>query len=215
MAFWMPEKMWDGEDCYIIGGGPSLKGFDWSVLKDRHTIGCNYSYQLGHEIVDIVVFGDREWYDLHRLGLIRFEEEGGLVVTNLPSFHVPSFPQLKVMARTPRGMSLEGLGWNGNTGAVAINFALLLGVEQVFLLGFDMMSVGGEFNWYEGTEDKKTVYNRFLDGFGYVARDLPLLFPEAGVFNITDDSALDVFPKIPMRKHFGQEVDVGSAASRT
>lgn len=212
MVSWMPEMIWAGKDCYVIGGGPSLKGFDWSLLRDRLTIGCNdTAHELGHGIVDIAVFGDRVWYDSHKDELVLFHESGGEVVTCLPNFRVPSFPWLKVMARTPRGLSLEGLGWNGSTGAAAVNLALLLGAVRVFLLGFDMKIIGGKFNWYEGDEDDPLVYNRFLDGFGYVARDLPHVFPEAGVFNVTDDSVLDVFPKIPMRKHFGQEVWVGAA----
>jgi len=37
----LPDNSWKDEDCYIIGGGPSLKRFNWSLLKGKKTIGIN------------------------------------------------------------------------------------------------------------------------------------------------------------------------------
>jgi len=41
----LPDNSWKGEDCYIIGGGPSLARFNWSLLKGKKTIGINRVYE--------------------------------------------------------------------------------------------------------------------------------------------------------------------------
>ncbi|GAG00227.1 unnamed protein product, partial [marine sediment metagenome] len=34
----MPDGAWNGKPCFIVGGGPSLKGFDWTKLNGHRTI---------------------------------------------------------------------------------------------------------------------------------------------------------------------------------
>ncbi len=72
MPLWKPVKWWDGEDAFIIGGGGSLKSFDWNLLKLENTIGCNNAFQHGVDICKICVFGDVNWFksfeqELHRI----------------------------------------------------------------------------------------------------------------------------------------------------
>ena len=35
------QPIWKGQTVYLIGGGPSLKNFNWSSLKDKKTIAIN------------------------------------------------------------------------------------------------------------------------------------------------------------------------------
>ena len=37
----MPEKAWAGHPAFIIGGGTSLQGFDFTRLAGEFTIGIN------------------------------------------------------------------------------------------------------------------------------------------------------------------------------
>ncbi|MCX5657919.1 MAG: hypothetical protein NTZ48_06855, partial [Candidatus Omnitrophica bacterium] len=39
------EKVWEGQRCFIIGGGPSLKGFDFSKLKGELVIAVNRAWE--------------------------------------------------------------------------------------------------------------------------------------------------------------------------
>ena len=41
----LPDKAWEGKPCFIIGGGPSLEGFDWNRLKGKRTIGINRAFE--------------------------------------------------------------------------------------------------------------------------------------------------------------------------
>lgn len=208
MAKWEPEPIWEGEDAYVIGGGPSLREFDWSLLHGKNTVGCNSAFSLGAEVCKIVVFGDAMWWE--KIGREGTEKFGGLVVGCSPRLHKDACPWLLKMDRHARqGLGTEGLGWNGNTGSLAINLALILGARRVFLLGFDMkldmkLDKKRRANWHElRYEDPKAeVYHRFCLAFVRVGKSLPKVFPGREVINLTEDSNLDVFPKASLVEHF-------------
>ena len=200
--YWKPETIWEGQDVYIIGGGTSLKAFDMGLLRGKNTIGCNSAFTLGVDICNICIFGDYKWWQHNKRELETYE---GKIVTNSP--RVSRLPDERILGfrRLPRGMSKDCLGWNGNTGAAAINLALILGAKRVFLLGFDMkLSEEGKANWHNlrYEREKAEVYKRFLAGFQYVIRDLILVFPGREVINLTEDSNLDAFEKESIVGHF-------------
>jgi hypothetical protein len=47
----LPDGSWEDQRCFIIGGGESLKGFDFSKLKNELVIGVNRAY----EVVDCTI----------------------------------------------------------------------------------------------------------------------------------------------------------------
>lgn len=215
---WVPSKEWDGGDAYIIGGGPSLSTFPWGYLRGKNTIACNSAFvPLGADIVKYVVFGDWQWW--LNIGKQHLPEFGGIVVG------CPVFPSKRAtlpdwilhMGReeTKNGLAAHGagtLGWNGHTGSLAINLALLLGAHRVYLLGFDMKaSPEGHANWhdvrFEGTPDQ-SVYNLYKIQFSAIVRDVkgdaktPSMFPGCELINVTDDSTLELLPKVSIRDHF-------------
>ena len=53
MPIWIPQEKWKDEDVFIIGGGDSLRTFNFDVLKDELTIGCNTAFSLGSDICKI------------------------------------------------------------------------------------------------------------------------------------------------------------------
>jgi len=207
MPFWTPNPIWKDQDVFIIGGGLSLEKFDWELLRpDRvFTIGCNDAYLRGPDICNICFFGDIKWWKAHQRGLETYRESGkGSVFTHCPQLQSGKdhTPWLWKMNRESRGLHLDALAWNKNTGAGAVNLALLLGAKRVLLLGFDMHLIGGRSNWHDNNLDKPNaaVYPRFLKGFERLAKDLPIKFPGCKIINITDDSSLDLFPKIGVKE---------------
>jgi len=200
MPKWIPEKVWDGQDVFVIGGGSSLELFDWELLKDENTIGCNDAFKHGEEICKICIFGDVKWFKTFERELSRYK---GIVFTNSPSLQKTNLPWLWTMIRRGSGLYKDSLGWNGNTGATAVNLALLLGAKRIFLLGFDMhLSKNKKANWHENRLNKPnaSIYDKFLRGFGKLAIDLKKKFPDVEIINITDDSSLNLFPKIGVDK---------------
>jgi len=197
MPRWIVEKKWKDQEVFIIGGGESLKGFDWGLLKPLRTIGCNDAYVHG---TDICLFGDTKWFEHHEKWLRNYE---GIVFTSCPKLQKSRVPWLWLICREAIGLHKGSIGWNFSTGANAINLALLLGAAKIYLLGFDVkLSKYGKSNWHDNNLDapNEEVYPKFLEGFKYVARDLRKKFPEVKVINVTNDSALNEFPKISTKE---------------
>ena len=196
MPHWIPEAKWQDEDVFIIGGGSSLKNFDWNLLREECTIGCNSAFTLGVEICKICIFGDPKWFRKFQGELQNYK---GAVFTNAGELRNTRINWLWTMPRKAKGLGTTALGWNKNTGAAAINLALILGAQRVFLLGFDMhLSREGKPNWHNKliSKPRKDVYEKFIEAFTIVSIDLKKIFPGREIINITDDSDLDVFPKI-------------------
>lgn len=198
--------IWLDKDVYIIGGGRSLKenNFDWDVLKNKKTIGCNDAYLLGVDICKICTFGDKPWFNHHQERLKGYE---GLVYTSHPFFSKTNeYPWVSYIKRYDSGIHKDGLGWNANTGFNAINLALLLGASNIYLLGFDMhLGRDGKANWHDDNIDtpEKSVYRKFLFYQQIINRDITKKFPGSKVYNINDDSDLVVFPQIGVKEYFG------------
>ncbi len=201
MPKWIINKAWIGQEVFIVGGGESLVNFNWDLLKPLRTIGCNDAYL--HE-TDICIFGDKRWFDLHKQQL---ENYNGIIITNCPQVQKSKLPWLWCIKRETRGLHNGSLGWNGNTGASAINLALILGAAKIYLLGFDMkLSKDKKANWHENSLNKPNadVFPEFLKKFKRVAKDLELKYPTVEVINITDDSDLNEFTKIGTKEFWSR-----------
>lgn len=203
MDYCIPEPIWKGQDAYIIGGGPSLTEFSWERLRRLNTVGCNDAYILGIELCKVCVFGDSKWFFHHSESLQAYE---GDLYGALNSKKTKLLGKVKPLKRYAKGLHADGVGWNGNTGMVALNLAILLGAVRIYLLGFDMKRTAEQSNWHPNNLDKNpdTVYHKFLDWSKYVRTDWDNKFPLIDIINVTDDSALDLFPKIPT-KEFWEE----------
>jgi hypothetical protein len=197
---WKPTETWKDRDVFVIGGGPSLRGFKWDLLKDECTVGCNTAYTLGPQVCKICFFGDSRWfrYEGTEAGLERYASEGGTVFTSAPSLMGSRTPWLWVIQREARGLSTvkdATLGWNGNSGASAINLALILGAKCVYLLGFDMgLSKEKKSNWHDKIMDHRLVrpqvYDTFQNEFRFVVRDWKKKFADRQIVNVTRSSGL-------------------------
>lgn len=207
MPTWNLNRTWEGEDVYIIGGGPSLRAFRWDLLRGKNTIGCNSAFILGADICKICVFVDYSWWQ--DIGSKRLHEYSGIAIGYGPEFekHAAELPEwLHAAAReeTHDGLSTEKPVFNGNSGALAINLALILGAKRVFLLGFDMRLEGDRANWHDlrTEEPQACVYPTFCEHLRNVANDLPVKFPGREVINVSDVSKLSVFPMVSVEGHF-------------
>lgn len=196
---WEPDYSFVGErgDVFIIGGGPSLRNFNWDLLVPFPTIGCNMAFSLGESVCKMCVFGDIKWFDKFNKPLQNFKRP---VLTNNPYLHTRNIDWLCSTKRMNKGLSKDPslLGWNGHTGSVAINAALIMGAKRIMLLGFDMvLDRKAGPNWHKEilSVPNEQCYQRFLDGFHYICRDLSL-FPGVSIINLNPDSKLERFPKM-------------------
>ena len=195
------EPVWAGEDVFVIGGGPSLKGFDWSRLLLERTIACNGAFKLGSDIVDICIFNDMKFWRAYRNDLADF---GGIVCTANRKLRNKADSWLWHLSRKAKGLHTDSIGWNTNTGSVALNLALRLGAGRVILLGFDMKLKDGKNNWHKYGLDgaKAGVMRRIKRSFSSLIPDVQKKWPGVEVLNVNDDSDLEGFPKIGVNEFF-------------
>lgn len=208
--------MWAGQTVYIIGGGPSISKMALHPIHKCPVIGVNNAFTLG-PWVDITFFGDQAWWERECLNLLRHP---GLIVTCLPSQMFTDMKRVKQVIRNDRVLGLHTktqnrVYWNQNSGAAAINLAILLGAAKVVLLGFDFKTdkKNGHrqgHNWHKfhnpTAAPAQDIYvNKFLKGFEAIVRDLKKLneggwHRQVEILNATPDSALEVFPKVTLEE---------------
>jgi hypothetical protein len=166
---WKVPKMWEGGECWIIGGGHSMpRQFGipdnvisgvvngdlmpdayspyLSAIHSKHVIGINISYLIGNWI-DIVFFGDNGFYLKQQAGLAKFP---GLKITcNTNSKIDNSIKKLNRISKKGISTDPHGVYWNGNSGAAAISIAALAGCKRIVLLGFDMKLDENYQHWHQ------------------------------------------------------------------
>ena len=199
----VPKPIWQGQDCYIIGGGPSLKDFDWTVLRGLNTIGCNDAYLLGEEVCKVMIFGDHKWWKNHKESISKYQGQIYSIATRMNN-SLPS--NVQCVKRYARGLQNDGIAWNGNTGYAAINLSILFGCTNIYLLGFDMKRTPENSNWHDNNLDKNpdSIYRKFLDWSKYVKKEWEEKYSHINIVNVTDDSALQIFPKVSVNEFWQQ-----------
>jgi len=206
MPLWKPGPIWEGLDAFIIGGGTSLRGFDWTLLHDEKTIGCNQAFRLGERVCDICVFGDHKFLfgtngDFRQQNYEPMSQFKNPIVTSDPKCKNSKVPWLLFMPRLSTGLAKkDALAWNCNTGAMAINLALILGAKVVYLLGFDMrLDDKGKPNWHSEPlidRPRADVYPRMINNLTHIRSALPKVFPGRSIFNINANSRLTIWPTL-------------------
>lgn len=212
-------EAWKGQTAFILGGGFSLNFFDLSKFKGLNVIGCNDAYTLGSDICPICCFGDRSWFYKHKDNLKTFAEKG-MVYTHLS---YPTIDWAHSLKKYETGVHRDGLGWNGNTGSLAINLALILGASRIFLLGYDMCRIQDRSNWHKNNirpeATQPFVYaNLFIPRYtDTIAPQVKSKFPDVSVYNVTEFSTLKetIFPWADPIKFFDMlELDYQLDASK-
>jgi hypothetical protein len=181
MDEWKVPKMWEGGECWIIGGGPSMPrefGVPEDVIEqvyndelplssyspylspihNKHVIGVNAAFLLG-EWVDVMYFGDGRFYTSN---IEAMNKRTKIKVSSNPNLVKRSriFQGVKYVPRDlshPEGISSKGnkISWNLNSGAAAIGLAYLLGVKRIYLLGFDMSLGENGRQWWHSHYSRK------------------------------------------------------------
>ena len=157
---------WSDREVFVIGAGPSLEGFDFSVL-DGYTIGANKS---------AIVAKTDCMYSLDWKFGLEFHEEileyPGEVYFGVMSKHVTKFNPAITYLRSNRegGLSTDPRMTVGlNSGYGSLNIAALKNAKRVSLLGFDM-KLGAKKHFHGGYKwdgSKGASYNAWARRFKF------------------------------------------------
>jgi hypothetical protein len=154
------EKLPNSSRIFIVGGGPSLRGFDFSQLSKELTISvnasifdlpkCNYFITMDHSFLRKIKLHSKEFRTvacskvfvagMHHTYLK--EINGAFVDTRFRLTYDLSDFDVIIKSRSPDGCGFDWSDFrNGqNSGHCALQLSVLLGYKEVYLLGFDMQS---------------------------------------------------------------------------
>jgi len=167
------------DSIYIVGGGPSLKGFDFSQLLGLNTIAVNMS-ALDVPKPTYCITADSGIFAKVQRGLFKGVETTWVLVTNpnhcTLKFQDGKFVNTKTgMVMNPfcmnmviRNAGTDGIGftWDDfktgyNSGFCAFQFAVLMGYQKIYLLGIDL-----------NDEDPESHYHKYYSGRSISKQDL-------------------------------------------
>jgi hypothetical protein len=197
----LQDGAWAGQRCFLIGGGPSLLGFDFEKLRGERTIAVNRSFEAV-PFADILFSMDNIFYQhvkkaafgqALRTAYLNFK---GLRVwldtTNYPYgpevFYIRAFLTYNYPP-TIRGGIFSGT----NSGYGALMLAVALKARPIYLLGYDMKHAGSRTHHHKGYARKQSPkqLERFITHFNAVAPDLRRHGVE--IYNLNPASALRCF----------------------
>ena len=193
---WKVPKIWQGEEVYIVGGGPSVKRLKIEALEEKRIIVANNSYRLFPNASFCFFMDHDEWYVHHK------EELDATFTGNLVSCHhklKTASGVLFLENNGNKGLSRNpGSVTNGNnSGTGAINLAFLLGATTIILIGFDMRMVEGKHNYHDECFRTKPIPNDIYENsFIKNLKTMAIELEREGISvqNATPGSALKVFP---------------------
>ncbi len=197
-----PYGSWEGRRAFIIGGGPSLKKFNWDLLKGELVIGINRAIEYcDPSILFSIDIRFWRWLITGQLGdnlKQKFESYDGYKVwLNTNTLNVPD-----------EDVYLTNIPSGGNSGHAALNLALKMKANPIYLLGFDLCGDNrGRQRWFHHgypEQEGTGMYVRYRERFEKEATVRARL---AGVrvVNLNSRSALKCF-------EFGKVADAFAGA---
>ena len=199
----IPSGLWKGIRCFIVGGGASLEGFDFDLLKGEAVITVNRAFEFFSQSAinifqDARVFGYYENNQFAEGGdaKLKFERYKGFKTwLNVQAFPFPE----DIYCIRPCHITdfnwqnySNGIPPYGNSGLNALTLAVCLGANPIYLLGFDCKKSGNKPNFHSGypsgTSDE--AYKRFISDFKESSH---FIKQKTKVINLNRQSALQCF----------------------
>ena len=164
----LPDGAWKGQRCFIIGGGESLRDFDFSKLKNELVIGVNRAYELGNCTINYAMDNNvYHWITKGKLGQQakeRFEDFKGIPVwVDSAGYDYPQgiFILNKLGTQKNNFKMKDGILSGTNAGFGALNLAVCLGANPIYLLGFDMEGRDGKQIWWHDGYPENQIESRY------------------------------------------------------
>ncbi len=176
------------KNVYIIGGGYSLKGFDFNKLKDKDTITINKSI---FHVPNPTYFITCDYSFIHRLRhsnlahnfetnkavkffivqshLSYLIEKEGKIIDIRTNKYIYDLKNFDVIIKSYKSEGV-GFSWNDfrngiNSGFCALQIAILLGYKNIYLLGFDLDVKNENTHFHEGYGQSINSFRKKLDKY--------------------------------------------------
>jgi len=188
-------RIWENEVCYIVGGGPSLKDFEWRRLIGKNVIAINRALEV-LPFVDVIFFSDLRFWKQYRQSILAHKAEYKVTFCKEAYEDAPEdLTYLKNEKRYGLESDITKICDGKNSGYAAMNLAAHLGASLIVLLGYDMKEKGDNTHWHSGytegyAERKLKAYNEAFKSIVNPLKDLNI-----NVLNACEDSDLEYWSK--------------------
>ena len=212
-----------GQDCFIIGNGPSLNNMDLGVLANYHTFGLNKIYLMENRGVDLnlsyLVSTNALVIEQSRARFEQREHPVFLSHTAAAAANVRDLPHIQRLHTLNVWSFYDDLTQpicEGYTVTyVAMQIAYYMGFRRVFLIGVDhsfkQSGRSNETQVYEGDDQNHFDPNYFkgqawqladVDGseVSYHLANYHFRKDDREIWDATVGGKLEVFPKIPFER---------------
>lgn len=186
----------ESNDIYIVGGGASLKNFDWTRLSGRRVIAVNRAYET-LPFAEVVYFSDLRFWVWNQSALL---QHTGRKITSAVKIKKKRIENVRITGLTGIDTKEGCIRQGNNSGYGAINLAVHLNAKRIFLLGFDMKFSGGQCHWHDGYPVLNTekMLQQMIHYFDTMVDPLSTLGVQ--VVNLNLESNLTCFPKVPLEE---------------
>lgn len=185
---------------YVIGGGPSLRDFDFSKLPDDDKIGANRAAWLADTSIFVTVDRNFHWQNQDAI-----KDFSGAAYVAIPDRNVV-LPNVTYWTHLPGAQfSTEpGALAGSNSGFGALNLAFLLGYTDIALLGFDFQWEGRRSHFHEGYARQSKQTDRFLAQWARAFDSVAPILRSHGIrvtnFTGPNGSRVTAFPTLPLEE---------------
>jgi hypothetical protein len=195
------DNLYGGLPIFILSTGTSLRGFDFTRLDGRVTIGINRIVEYYHP--SIVHFVDITAHETHARALRHYN---GMIIAGPGAAPAATHDNIFEIGRNVDTFELSGNmtaltkkvgrsfsdGWyGGGAGCTALHMAILLGGNPIYLLGYDYYEDNGtHFDEYDESRNDKELYDVSFRGIEHIGREDWI--PE--IYNCNPRSRVRCFP---------------------
>ncbi len=211
MTFWRAEPIWQGQVCYIIGGGPSLLTQNLQLLQGQNVIVINSSYMAFPE-AQFIIFSDMRWWCQHvkAKAIVDFK---GTIISTSNSASGPKLVKMKRKSSPGLATDRDMVMVKNTTLTGAINLAVHFGVAKIVLLGIDQKTTNGR-HWHHAPHPWNPTTNcwaRQQTDMPKIAEDLKTINVEC--VNSSPGSALALWPIVNLEDHVAaSDADIARVA---
>ncbi len=198
--------------CFLLGGGLSLIGFDYSLLDGEFTIGVNKTFTVFNPTINYSM--DLKLYNYLIQPTKKHErrsiQESLIDFTGHKVFLCPKKNQIPIFAEgwfvisrlLEESLSLDiekGIFPGTNSGFGALMLDISMGCKEIYLLGYDLKVLDNKTHWHKGYLNKdahlyeKTLFPRYRQEF----EEFSDTIEDEGVkvVNFSNTSTIKCFPK--------------------
>ncbi len=202
------ESLAEAPRVWIVGGGPSLRDFDWNLLAGEVVIGANRAFEMPNVGMTITIdpLFDRLSHngDLGHESRRLWREYPGLKIYAAADNTPPLCDDVIMVPRVTNRVDdcmpprFDNFGKASNSGYAALKFAWMLGAKNIYCLGFDMAGENGVTSWFHDGYNQvwqDSIYDEYR-----AEMDAAAPYLEADGVNVTicGPTSLTAFPKITL-----------------